>query len=102
MRDERSGGVMSRRGSQVCHSVEFDWDGTRSLGEIVLTAVADASGRNETDLPILYDVVDADALSRMFRPRSGAPARSEASASFRYAGYRVTVHARGRVDVSEA
>lgn len=64
-----------------------------SLSNAVVQAVADADGVDETELEKpLADVIDPDALDRLFRDSTG-------SLSFRYLGYTVNVDHSGTVDV---
>jgi hypothetical protein len=69
----------------------FDEDATAS--EAVLAAVADREGVDPTELPRLFDAVDADALDAIFA--DGRPGR----VTFTYAGYEITVSGRDRVTV---
>lgn len=62
-----------------------------SVAVEVVTAVAGRAGVDETELPPLSDVVDPDALDRLFGrsfdDASGAPVE----VGFEYSGYRVVV-----------
>jgi len=68
----------------------------------VVTAVADAEGVDETDLPPLFHAIDPDALDSLFDSRDEPPhaTRTTGSISFHYHGYDVTVTANGRVEVT--
>ncbi|MFD1589295.1 HalOD1 output domain-containing protein [Halorientalis brevis] len=52
-----------------------------------------------TDLPPLHRVIDPDALDALFDPTVNA-ARMDGTTTFEYAGYDVTVHADGYVEVT--
>jgi hypothetical protein len=57
----------------------------------VVETVADAEGVDPVDLePPLYEVIDAEALDRLFRGGAG-------EVTFEYAGYEVTVDSEARV-----
>jgi len=65
--------------------------------ETVVLAVAEAKGVDPTALDDrLYDIVDPDALDRLFHTTSGTTAEG-AAIVFRMAGCRVEVDADGRV-----
>lgn len=72
----------------------YDWSTTDPARAVVET-VASAAGRDETDLPMLYESVDPDGLNALVR--SGA--RTGVAVSFLMGGYDVTVHGDGRVNV---
>lgn len=74
------------------------------LGDVcndVVTEVADRVGDSPTELdPPLYEVVDPDALRRLFAGRNGHSDQSVGQVEFVYCGCRVTVTSSGEVDVS--
>lgn len=64
----------------------------------VVSAVSDALGADPSPPPVLYDVVDPDALDELFSP--GRPHRStDLFVSFRYRDCLVTVCATGEITV---
>ena len=69
------------------------------ISETVVTAVAEAKGVDPLDLKPLYDVIDPDALNRMFRPSAGSPP-AVMELSFSMAGCKVVVHGDGEVVVT--
>lgn len=71
-----------------------------SLGEAIVSAVAEEKGVDPTELPPLYRVVDSDALDSLFRTEqeSGQPV---GRVVFHYEGYEVTVYSTGRVELDE-
>lgn len=70
--------------------------GSDQLATVVVTAIADQEGIDPTDLdPPLYEVVDPEALNRLFADTTGR-------VSFEYHGYLVTVDAEGSVTLTDA
>lgn len=66
----------------------------------VIEAVADADDVDPASLePPLYDVVDTNALDRLFEPTASETTARRGQVSFRYRGYEITVHSSGRVDL---
>lgn len=64
----------------------------------VVKAVADHEGTDPVGLvEPLYDTIDPDALDALF----DGPSDRHGKITFRYHGYRVTVHSDGRVDVTD-
>lgn len=71
----------------------------RSVSQSVVEAVADAEGVAPEDLePPLYEVIDPEALERVFAPTASG-ARRDGRIEFVYNGYDVTVRGDGRVSV---
>lgn len=70
------------------------------ISELVIAAVADAKGVEPWDLDTpLYDVVDPDALNRIFRS-TGRGAHGTGRIIFTMDGCEVVVHGDGDVDVT--
>lgn len=67
----------------------------------VIEEVAEFKGVDPIHLPPLYDALDPDALDTLFEPAGNGATRGNGSIEFTYAQQRVTVHADGRVLVSE-
>lgn len=65
-----------------------------SVGTAVFEAVADATDTPAEEMPVLYDVVDPDALDSLF-----SDSTVDGRIRFRYAGSVVTVAADGTIDV---
>ncbi|NGM70538.1 hypothetical protein G6M89_16275 [Natronolimnobius sp. AArcel1] len=64
----------------------------------VLERIAEADGVDLVDMePPLHDVVDTDALDRLFESTHQDGPIRRGSVSFRYREHDVTVHADGRV-----
>lgn len=73
---------------------------SRNLVCDIVESVADANGVDPLDLePSLYDVVDPDALERVFGDRPDGSARSGGRVVFVIAGCEVTVRADRTVEV---
>lgn len=71
---------------------------TEEISSTVVEKVAAAAGQDPMTLnPPLYDVINPDALDMLC-----ASASDEFRAVFEYAGYLVTVHGDGTVDVDES
>jgi len=87
-------------------SIDVEWALEQSnqeefIGERVVTAVADANDVDVTDLDVrLYDIVDPDALERLFRPRADGIPRARGQVVFEMAGCTVVVHSDGDVEVA--
>jgi hypothetical protein len=63
----------------------------------VIQAVTAETGTDPREMQPLGDVIDTDALDRLFGSKSGSPGRTtEGCFSFLYEGCRVTVYADGR------
>lgn len=57
----------------------------------VIEAVADAAGVDPIELPPLYEVVDTDALDRLFDGHTGVRESGHNEVQFWYSGFVVTV-----------
>lgn len=79
-----------------------DWSGNESLSTGIVSAVADLSGTDATDVERLYDRVDPDSLDSIFEPPNDRAARSTGHLSFRLGSHTVTVHASGFVTLTES
>lgn len=77
----------------------FDQQRQPTLSTLVIETVADALGVDPVTLPRFYDVIDADALERLFAPRDGT-GRSPDTVRFRYVGCTVTVSGDGVITVT--
>ena len=72
-----------------------------SVVETVVTALADAKGVAVRDIDTpLYDVVDTDALERIFEPSERGRMRVGGRVIFSVDGYEIVVHGTGRVAVT--
>lgn len=71
-----------------------------SISERVITAVADARSVDPLELTPLYDVVDPDALERLFQTPPTGTDRSPGRVVFTMDGCEIVVHSDGEVDVT--
>lgn len=72
------------------------------LSEAVVEAVADAEGVSPLELrPPLFEVVDPDALDKLFPLPSLEQGRTEGHVTFEYCGYEVTVQPDGVISVGD-
>lgn len=76
----------------------MDGEGDERIASNVIRAVAAYANKQPSELPLLYEAIDPDALEGIFAP-TGEGAREIGKVVFPYAGYRVTVAADGTVDV---
>ncbi|PSP75107.1 hypothetical protein BRC81_16635 [Halobacteriales archaeon QS_1_68_20] len=68
-----------------------------AVSDAVVRAVASVEDVDPLDLDVrLFDVLDPDALDRLFRNDSAV-----GQAAFTYHGYEVTVHADGRLELAD-
>lgn len=66
----------------------------------IVNAVAEVTGTQPRELPTLYQVVDAEALSDLVAPSYG-PVESEVTVEFEMAGCTVVVSSEGSVTVTD-
>jgi hypothetical protein len=94
----------AQRTADPSDAVERGDDGVRmfhaddpetGLATDVVLAVAEISESDPTELPPLSDVIDADALDRLFGPDHSGDGSDRVS--FNYHGYRVTVCRDGEI-----
>jgi hypothetical protein len=78
-----------------------DWTGAPRPSTTVVTALARYRGRDPTDLPPLFDAVDADALDALLDPTVGRDTGA-VETTFRYADELVRVTGDGAVAVAPA
>jgi hypothetical protein len=70
-----------------------------SVSEKVIRAVAEAEGINPRVVtPPLYEVVDPEALDRIFQPSTGS-GPTNGNLTFSYSGHQITVGENGEVMV---
>jgi hypothetical protein len=81
-------------------STEFD-PSTDSASEELIKAVARLNDADPTELPLLADFIDPEALDALFRPREdGTPRGTDGQVEFTYNAYHVTVDSRGMINLS--
>jgi len=66
----------------------------------VVSAVADVTGTDPSELDPLYETIDPDALNSLFRGSQGDGPNSRGQVSFSVAGCDVVVHGSHKVVVS--
>lgn len=71
-----------------------------AVSEQVVSAVAAACDIDPLELPPLYDVIDPDALDRLFEHGALAEGNSIGRVTFTMAGCEVVVHSDGAVDAT--
>ncbi len=71
----------------------------RSVTELVVDCLADATGRDPLELPPLWEVIDPEGLNSVFEPRRSGDERA-GTVQFRYCGHEVTVETQSSVIVS--
>lgn len=76
-------------------------DGSYTITEAVVTAVADADGVSPLELPPLATVLDPDALETFVATMTSGPDEPMTTVEFAYNGYTVTVTGDGSVTVTE-
>lgn len=77
----------------------FDWRRTPPVTAVVET-VATASDREPTDMPVLNETVDADALEALMKRNGAAAVTGDLRVTFRYAEHRVVIGQIGTVKVA--
>jgi hypothetical protein len=77
---------MSERGTTATISVK-----NGRVSEAVIRAVADVVEDDPARLTPLYDIIDPDALDRLFRPTPSVTRNVESSVCFTMAGCKVVV-----------
>ena len=72
----------------------------RSVSHTLITAVAEVEGCSPTDLPPLYDTIDADAVNALFSGETSCPPHCEGSLMFEYSDSSVTIWSDRSVTIS--
>ncbi|WP_435155217.1 DUF7504 family protein [Haladaptatus sp. DFWS20] len=87
-------------GDRGVHRVQHDLSGPQSLSTTVTVAVADVAGVEPAEIPEqLYDVIDPEALDKLFKPRDDGKQRRGGRLSFSLYGHHVTVRGDGSITV---
>lgn len=78
-------------------------NGSDQLISTLVSAVAECTGQEETDLEPLYEAIDPDAMEQLYEPRDGRIGANGVQTKFTYAGCdvlvtksKVTVHPKER------
>lgn len=77
-----------------------DWAGDVPLSATVTSLVATAAEVDPTDLDPLNDVVDPDALDKLFAPREDGTPRTPGAVSFEFGPFDVRIGEDGAVRVT--
>jgi len=72
----------------------------QSTSQRVISAVAEETGKEPTEVGPLYHVIDPDALDRLFSATRGS-GRNQGHVEFTFAGCDVVVHGDGEVEVTQ-
>lgn len=72
----------------------------RSTSQRVITAVAEETGNDPTEVGPLYHVIDPDALDQLFASTRGN-GRNQGHVEFTFAGCDVVVRGDGEIEVTE-
>jgi hypothetical protein len=66
----------------------------------VIDAIAEHEGTTPTEIrPVLYDIIDPDALDSLFSATHRGVARADGNVEFRYGPHEVTVYSDGRIEI---
>ncbi|MFP8951843.1 HalOD1 output domain-containing protein [Natrialbaceae archaeon A-arb3/5] len=85
--------------STVLNTVDWNRDGETTPVYAIVSAVAEVEKSDPNELPPLYDVIDPEALNKLFTSRSES---SVETVSFQYAGYDIVVRGTNEVQVQAA
>lgn len=83
-------------------SAAFSWTDYDSVSSAVVTAVSEVSGDDPLNLTRLHDVIDPDALNKIFTRTGSSRAVSNGSVEFDYENYRVVIKENGRGYIYES
>lgn len=65
--------------------------GDTRLSSAIIRAVSNHADKDSVDLPPLYEVIEPDALDKLFGPMADGVPREGGEVRFSYAGRRVTI-----------
>lgn len=69
----------------------------------VINAIAEHEETTPTEItPVLYDIVDPDALDSLFSTTYHGDTRADGHVEFRYGPHEVTAYSDGRVEIEHA
>lgn len=88
--EDDSGNAFGSNGNEVFRT---EWSEERPPSVAVIEAVAAVTGNEPTNLPLLHESVNTDALESIFRPG----VEEDVRLSFRYNGFDITVRSDGTV-----
>lgn len=76
-----------------------DWAEDGGLETTIIEAITELEGIPSEECPPLYEAVDPEALTELFRPGPNGLARMDGLVSFHYAGYVITIRSSGEISV---
>lgn len=82
---------------RTCH----DWKQKEAISTTVATALSEATRREPLTLRPLDQVINAEALDRLFSP-AGDSLRLHGHVTFEFEGHDVTVHGNGKIVIAAA
>ncbi|WP_251343216.1 HalOD1 output domain-containing protein [Haloplanus halophilus] len=97
--DDRGFRPPNRSSSEGVHRTRHDWDAGRTLSSSLLLAVDDVPDTGSRQ-ELLLEVVDPDALDRVFRPVDGDVRRESGWLTFSFRGFIATVSACGLITIA--
>ncbi|WP_227354345.1 HalOD1 output domain-containing protein [Haladaptatus salinisoli] len=83
-------------------SDDRDSSGDERLSLRVVHAIAEYEETDPTEIrPVLYDIIDPDALDSLFEDTQNGTARASGHVAFGYGRHEVTVYSDGRIELVE-
>ncbi|GAA0672710.1 HalOD1 output domain-containing protein [Natronoarchaeum mannanilyticum] len=82
----------THNGRDAQRTIEREWDDETPPSAALVRAIADARDVEPTDLPPLYDAVDADAMDALVGER-------DVTMTVEYHGFLATIHGDGRLEL---
>lgn len=86
-------------GSEPIYRKRFDVSGCRAISLAIVEAVESVLNEEAAVHRSLYEVIDPDAIDRLFRPRENGLPRANGSVRFPLDGHEIRVEAIGLVEV---
>lgn len=86
--------------SETLVEKEYTCHTEQSPIEVIIEAVAEAASVDPLKLPPIYDIVDPDAVNKLFSPRNAT--RAGQYFSFKFEEWIVSIHADGVIRVRDA
>lgn len=93
LRHDKAGYVPSEGTYHVLH----DWEDPTPVSYTLLTAIGAITGKEVTELTPLTEIVDPDALDKLFDQWRRSQERTDAHLSFRFNRCAVTVRSTGKI-----
>jgi len=89
------------RGCTPVVDVQYRYENDQTPVEAIVVALAEIEGSDATALPPLYNVIDTDALNRLFA-REDDEGDTAAILSFQYDTWNIFVRSDGRIRICDA